>query len=271
MQVRPLTGTIGAEVTGVDLAGLDDDEVAAVRRAVLDHYVLCLRGQELSDADQIAFGERLGELHVAPFGPKHPDHPVMTVLDQRAPKGEGADAWHTDNTFDPEPPDFTMLRCVKLPTRGGDTCFADMYAAYASLSEPVRRLVDELEAVHDLTKTLRRAIEIGASDADLSAMQQAWPPVRHPVVRTHPETGRKALFVNGNFTTRLDGLTTAESDVLLALLLDSVSSPDVQCRIRWEPGTVLLWDNRCVQHYAVPDYDERRVMHRVTIGRGVPV
>ncbi|MCB0996286.1 MAG: TauD/TfdA family dioxygenase [Acidimicrobiales bacterium] len=270
MRITPLTGTIGAEVTDIDLRRLDDDEVAAVRQAVLDHYVLCFRGQELTDEDQIAFGKRLGELHIAPFGPKNAAHPEMTVLDQVEPKGEGADAWHTDNTFDPHPPDFTLLRCVILPERGGDTCFADMYAAYDALSEPMHRLIEGAYAVHDLTKTLRKAIEIGASNADLTAMQEAWPPVRHPVVRTHPETGRRALFVNGNFTTHLDGVTPAESEVLLPLLLDTISSPDRQCRVRWEPGTVLLWDNRCVQHYAVPDYTERRCMHRVTIGAGTP-
>ena len=140
-----------------------------------------------------------------------------------------------------------------------------MYAAYEALSAPVRSLVDGLVAVHDITKPMRKAMAAGHTTLDLAEMQQRWPPVEHPVVVTHPETGRKALFVNRNSTTHLVGLSERENDVLLPFLLDHVRSPEFQCRFHWKPDSIAFWDNRCVQHYAVADYADRRVMHRVTI------
>lgn len=270
LQIEPVTLNLGAKVTGVSLADADDTDIDAVVAAVLDHKVLFFPDQHLDPGAQLAFAERLGPIDVAAFGPKHPEHAQMTVLDQEAPRGEGADAWHTDNTYVPEPPSYTVLQAVQLPSVGGDTCFADMYAAHDALSPPIRALLDGLTATHDLTMTLTRAIADGNSDADLATMQKAWPPVHHPVVRTHPETGRRALFVNGNFTTRIDGITAAESDALLPMLLSHVGSPAFQCRHRWTPGTLTMWDNRCVQHYAVPDYTTRRVMHRVTVAGDAP-
>jgi taurine dioxygenase len=261
----PVTSTIGATVTGVDLAAPSQADIDAVSAAVLEHKVLFFPDQSLEPEAHLAFARRLGEIDIAAFGPKHPDHPEMTVLDQEAPTGQGADAWHTDNTYVDRPPSFTVLQSVLLPSLGGDTCFADMYAAYETLSAPMRALLDGLTATHDLTKTLTRAIADGNSDADLASMQAAFPPVHHPVVRTHPDTRRRALFVNGNFTTHIDGLTAAESEALLPMLLDHVGSPAFQCRHRWTPGTLTMWDNRCVQHYAVPDYSSRRVMHRLTV------
>ncbi len=269
-EAAPVTPTLGATITGVDLGAPSDADIVAVLAAVLEHQVLFFPDQHLDPEPQFAFARRLGEIDVAAFGPKHPDHPEMTVLDQEAPRGQGADAWHTDNTYVKCPPSFTVLQSVMLPPLGGDTCFADMYAAYEALSPHLRSLVETLTATHDLTKTLTRAIADGNADVDLAAMQAAFPPVHHPVVRTHPDTGRRALFVNGNFTTRIDGLSAAESEAILPMLLDHVRSPDLQCRHRWEPGTLVMWDNRCVQHYAVPDYTSRRVMHRLTVAGDEP-
>ena len=265
LRVVPTTPTLGATVTGIDLASVTAGDVEAVIAAILEHKVLFFTGQHLSPAAQLAFARHLGEIDVAPFGPKHPDYPEMTVLDQVSPKNQGADAWHTDNTYLSCPPSFTILQSVMLPELGGDTCFADMYAAFDALSSQLQAFLYELTATHDLTKTLRRAIADGNADVDLATMQQQWPPVHHPVVRVHPDTGRKALFVNGNFTTKIDGLTSAESEAFLSMLLDHVGSPAFQCRHRWSPGTLTMWDNRCVQHYAVPDYSTRRIMHRLTI------
>jgi len=191
-------------------------------------------------------------------------------LDQLSPKGEGADAWHSDNTFMQEPPMGSILKAVQLPSVGGDTCFASMFAAYEALSEPIRRLIDGLEAIHDLTKPLQKAIAAGHSAADLAELQAKWPPVRHPVVRTHPVSGRKALFVNANSTTELLGLTERESDLLLPFLIDHARDPLFQCRFRWDTNSIAFWDNRSVQHYAVPDYGERRIMHRVTLAGDRP-
>ena len=266
----PVTSRLGARVTGRSIAAADDDDLAEIRAAVARHKVLFFADQHLEPEDHLAFARRMGEIDVAAFGPKHPDHPEMTVLDQTAPKGEGADAWHTDNTYVERPPSYTILRSVLLPAIGGDTCFADMYAAWDALSPAMQTMLSGLTATHDLTRTLTRAIADGNSDADLGAMQAAYPPVHHPIARVHPDTGRLALFVNGNFTTRIDGLTEAESTALLSMLLHHVGSPAFQCRHRWSEGDLTIWDNRAVQHYAVPDYTTRRIMHRLTIAGEAP-
>lgn len=267
MDIEPLTPTLGATVHGVDLGfDLADDVIAAIRGALLDHLVLFFRDQPLDDERHLAFAMRFGPLSVPPLTTAYQDTPAVTVLDQVNPRGEGADQWHSDNSFMAQPPLGSILRCVRLPAGGGgDTCFASSYAAYERLAAPLRDLVDGLEAVHDITKPLTKAIASRHTTLDLAETQKRWPPVTHPVVITHPETGRRALYVNRNSTTRIVGLEERESDALLALLCDQFLSPDIQCRFRWEPGSVAFWDNRSVQHYAVADYHHRRVMHRVTV------
>jgi taurine dioxygenase len=266
IEVRPLTSALGAEVRGLDLRRpLADDDVACLRRALLEHLVLFFRDQDVDDEQQLAFALRFGPLHVSPLRTVHQDTPDVVVLDQVHPVGQGADEWHSDNTFLADPPMGSVLRAVQLPALGGDTCFASMFAAYDALSPAMRGLVDGLRAVHDITRPLQKAIRDGNSSLDLAEMQQRCPPVEHNVVVTHPESGRRALFVNRNSTTRLVGLTDRENDLLLPFLFDHVRSPEFQCRFQWEPGSIAFWDNRAVQHYAVADYHERRVMHRVTI------
>ncbi|MGI9576568.1 MAG: TauD/TfdA dioxygenase family protein [Microthrixaceae bacterium] len=265
-----MTGTIGATVHGVDMADAGDADMAQIEAALLEHLVLLFPDQALEPDQQMRLAHRLGEIDIAPFGPKHPDVPELTLLDQRAPRGEGADAWHSDNTFRNEPPKYTVLQAVLLPDIGGDTCWANMYEAYDSLSDSLKDMLDGATATHDLTKMLSRAVAQGNSDADLDATRAAYPATHHPVFRTHPETGRKALFVNGNFTTRIDGLSDSENATILPLLLNAVNSPAIQCRFRWQPGTLAIWDNRCTQHYAVPDYTSRRIMHRLTIAGDRP-
>jgi taurine dioxygenase len=272
LDIAPVTPALGARVTGIDLAAPLDDDVRDQISAALEQYlVLFFPDQPITPAQQLAFSKRFGEISVAPFGPKDGANPEITVLDQRSPKGEGADSWHADNTFMPEPPFASILRGELIPPLGGDTCWANTYLAYEGLSAPLREMIGGLHAVHDLTKMLSKAIEIGKSDADLHEMQDRWPPFHHPVVRTNPKTGRKALFVNRNWTTRIDGLGERESDALLGLLCDQMSVPDSQVRLRWEAGTIAFWDNRWVQHYAVPDYIDRRVMCRVTLAGERPL
>lgn len=271
IEVRPLTATVGAEIVGVDLRQpLDSGTVRSIESALLEHGVIFFRGQDIDAAQQKRFARHFGEISIPPFAPRYGTDPEFIVLDQLSPKGEGADAWHSDNTFMQEPPMGSILKAVQLPSVGGDTCFASMFAAYEALSEPIRRLIDGLEAVHDLTQPLQRAIAAGHSTADLAELQAKWPPVRHPVVRTHPVSGRKALFVNANSTTELLGLTERESDLLLPFLIDHARDPLFQCRFRWDTNSIAFWDNRSVQHYAVPDYGERRIMHRVTLAGDRP-
>jgi taurine dioxygenase len=266
IEIRPLTAAIGGEVRGADLRDeLSDVDVKILRQGLLDHLVLFFRDQHITDEQQLAFASRFGPMHVSPLQTVHQDAPEIVVLNQVFPKGEGADEWHSDNTFLADPPMGSILRAVELPPVGGDTCFASMYAAYEGLSPAMQAFVDRLRAVHDITNPLKKAIRDGHSTLDLTEMQQKCPPVEHNVVVTHPETGRKALFVNRNSTTHIVGLTEREQELLLPFLFDHVRSPEYQCRFHWEEGSIAFWDNRSVQHYAVADYHERRVMHRATI------
>ena len=266
IEITPVTAVIGAEVHGIDLRQeLSDVDVKIIRQALLDHLVVFFRDQHVTDEQQLAFALRFGPMHVSPLETVHQDAPELVVLNQVFPKGEGADEWHSDNTFLADPPMGSILRAVQLPVVGGDTCFASMYAAYEGLSPAMRAFVDGLRAVHDITNPLRKAIRDGHSTLDLDEMQAKCPPVEHNVVVTHPETGRRALFVNRNSTTHIVGLNDREQEVLLPFLFDHVRSPEYQCRFHWEPGSIAFWDNRSVQHYAVADYHERRIMHRATI------
>ncbi len=271
IQVRPLTPTIGAEIEGVDLrTALAEDEVEVIRQALLDHLVIFFRGQDITPDQQVAFAQHFGEISIPPILPKSDLRPEVMVLDQMSPRDEGGDNWHSDNTFMAEPPMGSILKATQLPEVGGDTCFASAYAAFEALSPPIQKMVSRLTAVHDITKPLRTAISAGVENFDLEALSKQWPAVEHPVVRTHPVTGRKALYVNGNSTVALKGLTQAEGDLLLPFLCDHIRSPEFQCRFRWDVNSIAFWDNRSAQHFAVADYGERRVMHRVTLAGDKP-
>jgi taurine dioxygenase len=264
--IEPMTAEIGAELRGLDLrVPLEPEQIAAVRAALLRHLVLVFRGQQLDERQHIAFARQFGEVHLPPVPTRHGGPPEVNVLDQVHPKGDGADLWHSDNSYIECPPMGSVLRAVRIPSVGGDTCFANMYAAYDSLSAAMRRYVEGLVAVHDVTASLTRAVARANADFDIDDMRRRLPPVEHPVVRTHPETGRQLLYVNAASTAYLKGVSERESETILAMLYDTAREPEVQCRVRWHEGDVVFFDNRCVQHYAVPDYVERRVMHRVTV------
>lgn len=269
IEVLPISGTIGAEVRGISPAdAIDASTVAALRAALLQYLVLIFRDVDLTPDQHVAFAERFGALHYPPLPTKFGTRPEINVLDQTSGKGD-ADRWHNDNTYTAEPPMGSVLHLVVVPRFGGDTAFASMYAAYDALSPSMQRFVDGLRAEHDITRSLTRAIERGHTDLDLRATQERLPPVVHPVAIVHPETGRRALFVNPQSTTRILDLAEGESRMLLAYLYEHVKSPEFQCRVRWDERSVVFLDNRCVQHCAVADYHERRVLHRVTIKGGV--
>jgi taurine dioxygenase len=262
IEFKPMTRHIGAEVTGMDLTKpLDEEQVATVRQGLLDHLVLFFRDQNITDDEHLAFARNFGTLNLPPMDTSGT---AIHVLDQTDPKGEGGDQWHSDNTFMKTPPMGSLLRAVILPEVGGDTLWANMYLAYESLAPSIQRLCDELYAEHDLTMSVTKAIDKGHR-MDLRAMQEKNPPAVHPVVRIHPETGRKALYVNRSSVTRLVGLSRRENESLLPLLFDAVRDPQFQVRLNWRVGTLSFWDNRPTQHYAVADYTRRRKMHRVTI------
>lgn len=265
MEIRRATANIGADVHGLDLSQpLGAAEVAEIRAALLEHLVLFFRDQrKLSVDEHVRFGRYFGEIDLPLFRTPSSPAPEVIVLDQKNPRGEGADNWHADNTYMPAPPMGSILQAHLLPSIGGDTCFANMYTAYDALSPAIRGMVDGLFAVHSLAQMAERTKHV--MGASLRDKVDEWPPVLHPVVAVHPETGRRLLNVNANWTVAIDGVSRAESDALLRLLYDHVRSPEYQVRLRWNAGDVAFWDNRAVQHYAVADYRERRMMQRVTI------
>lgn len=252
LSVAPVSGALGAEVRGLDLEHLDDDEFAALERVLIEHHVVFLPEQQLSPAGHIALARRFGEIEIHPFIPKLGDeHPEIVVLD--GDQGARADVWHTDVTWSESPPLCSILHMVTCPSRGGDTLFSNQHLVYEALSEPIRDLVAGLSAVHT-------ALVFGHPE------RQA----EHPAVRVHPVTGRRSLYVNRQFTSHFPQLRRSESDTLLAYLCSFSEQPQFQCRYRWTPGAVGIWDNRSTQHYAVNDYDDRRVIQRVTVLGDLP-
>jgi taurine dioxygenase len=271
-ELFPVTTVLGAEVSGIDLRDeLPQSTIDALESALLEHGVLFFRNQPITPAQHVAFSARFGELLVHPFGHVHPENPEIVILDQVRPVGEGTDIWHCDTSYLPEPPMGSVLRPVELPTRGGDTCFASATAAFEALSPAMQEMIDGLQAVHDIAVPMERAIRYGDSRLSVEEARAEFPPFSHPVVRTHPVTGRKALFVTRNATTHIEGIPERESEWLLPFLCDHLRSPSFQCRFHWEPDSIVFWDNRATQHYAIPDYDERRIMHRTTLLGDRPV
>ncbi|MGH7289400.1 MAG: TauD/TfdA dioxygenase family protein, partial [Myxococcota bacterium] len=246
LELRPVAGALGAEVAGVDLARLDDATFAKLHAAWLEHQVLFFREQALSPEEHKAFGRRFGALQIHPFLHSRRDegHPEIVVLESDAERPYLAAGWHSDVTFAPEPPMASILRAVEAPPFGGDTLWSSMYAAYEALSDTMQRLLSGLSAIHDTSKTFSR----GAYPAEKHPDAAQVPRAEHPVVRTHPETGRKGLFVNSAFTRRIAGMHRGESDALLGFLYEHVATPEFSCRFHWEKDSIALWDNRCTQH-----------------------
>ncbi len=269
--IRPIADALGAEISGIDLAEpLDEQSFAEIHAALLKHLVIFFRDQSLTPEQHIAFGKRFGTLHVHPYIPNLEGYPEIIKL-KSAEDGPGkmayqSNQWHTDLTYAAEPPTASILHAVHVPEAGGDTMWNNLYAAYENLSPAIREFVDDLTAVHNIVTSMPADfMEQSWAANQLERMQKATPPVEHPVVRTHPETGRKGLFVNRNFTSHIKGLSRIESDGILALLYQHIEQPEFTVRFHWRNNSLAMWDNRCTQHYALTDYHSLRVMHRVTV------
>jgi taurine dioxygenase len=265
LQIRRFAPAVGAEVRGVDLArGIDEETYREIRSALLSYGVLFFKEQsEIPPAVQVQIGRMFGDLHMHPAAPQMPGYPEVFVIHaHRDSKVANGEFWHSDVSCDEEPPLGTMLQIHVLPEVGGDTLFANMYAAYDALSSPMRQLVTGLTAVHASEHVYRgRYADRGVDDRG-----KVYPSAVHPVVRTHPETGRRAIYVNRTFTTRIVELTAEESDAVLKLLFDHCEHVDFQIRFRWQQNDVAFWDNRCVMHRAIWDYwPNERKGRRVTI------
>ena len=264
MDVLPLSPEIGAEIHGADLQRLDDTACEAIHAALTAHGVVFFRDQPaLSPEEQVAFARRFGELHIHPAAPHLAGHPEVFVIhahrDSKIANGNG---WHTDVSCDAEPPMATLLQLHTLPATGGDTLFASMYAALETLSLTLQNFLATLTATHDSEHIYRgRYGDRGVDDSG-----RTYPRAVHPVVRTHPHSGRNALYVNPSFTTRINELSADESRALLEFLFRHQQRPEFQVRFRWTENAIALWDNRCTQHFALWDYwPQERKGHRVTI------
>jgi taurine dioxygenase len=269
LRVEPMTATIGAEVGGVNLADdLDDTVIAELRDALLQWKVLFFRDQhDLDRSRHVTFGRRFGDLEIHPITPKDQAEPEVFVLPAggafRAP-----DTWHSDVTWRPQPSMGSILRAIELPALGGDTLWADMARAYELLDDDTRDRISGLRATHDYAS----AFGFNQPREVQERMRAEHPTVDHPVVRTHPETGRKTIYVNRSFTRSIIGMDGEEGARLLRRLYATATVPDVQCRFRWQPGSVAFWDNRATQHIVSNDFlPARRVMERVTVVGDTPV
>lgn len=270
-----MAGALGAEIAGIDLAAdLSDTTITEIRKAFVEHQVLVFRDQELTATQQMAFGKRFGDLDEHPFVFGNAEHPeVLDVITEPDDVLNFGGGWHTDVTFLAEPDLGSILYAVDVPAVGGDTLFASQPAAYDALSDLMKGMLDGLIAVHSAGPQYQE----GGLSTRSKAMKTRNPElaentVTHPVIRTHPESGRKSIYVNGAFTQRIKGLRDHESRTLLNMLFDHAVREQFTCRLRWEPGTLAMWDNRSVQHFALYDYaGSSRHMRRVTVKGDRPV
>ncbi len=263
---RPLTPAIGAELLGADLRKLDDRLVEEVRDALLRYQVVFFRDQDISRSQHIAFARAFGDLEIHPATPKDQEDPEVLRI-AHGPQSRGQEnMWHSDVTWRERPSLGSVLRAVQVPETGGDTLFANMQLALQRLDDATREQISGLVAVHDIARVFAR--RLGKPAEELHAQ---YPPMEHPVVRTHPETGAQTLYVNGAFTSHIKDMDPEQSTALLQRLYQTAWNPEVQCRFRWAPGSIAFWDNRACQHFAASDYFPRvRVMERVTIAGDRP-
>ncbi|SFW69948.1 MULTISPECIES: taurine dioxygenase [Pseudomonas] len=272
--ITPLSTALGAQIEGLDIRQpLSQADRDTLEQALLEHQVLFFRDQPIEPSQQARFAAYFGDLHIHPIYPNVPEQPEVLVLDTAVTDVRDNAVWHTDVTFLPTPALGAVLSAKLLPAFGGDTLWASGIAAYEALSTPLKRLLEGLTATHDFTRSFPLE-RFGNTAADLARWEEARrknPPLSHPVIRTHPVSGRRSLFVNEGFTTRINELSETESEVILKLLFAHATRPEFTLRWRWQVNDVAFWDNRVTQHFAVDDYrPARRVMHRATVLGDVP-
>lgn len=267
MYIRPLTGSLGAEIIGADIRS--DTDWPLIRQAFIDHSVITIRDQNITPDDHLTYAQRWGDINVNRFFTPLDSHPNIAIVlkepDQLSAVGE---AWHTDHSYDTEPAMCSILHAIDMPPYGGDTCFSSMYAAYDALSSNFKSLLLGLNAWHSSRHAFGFAVTDHEQydDGRLHNPEAATQDALHPIVIRHPLSGRKALYVNPDFTTHIDGFAQAESEAILAFLYAHCQNADFQCRVRWQKGDVTMWDNRATWHKAINDYQgHRRMMHRVTV------
>jgi taurine dioxygenase len=278
ISVKPIAGALGAEVAGVDLSRpLSDRVIDEIRAALLEHLVVFFDDQHLTPEQQLDFGRRFGQLQLHEFVEAMVGYPeILEVRKEPEETRNFGGGWHTDVSYLECPSLGSVLYAREVPEYGGDTMFASQYLAYETLSDGMKAMLDGMTAIHSARRpygpNAARAHAYGPSSMQFRFSEAAHGEIEHPVVRTHGETGKKALYVNRTFTLRFKDMTEEESAPLLGYLCDHAVRPEFTCRFRWRPNSIAFWDNRCVQHNAINDYlGERRVMHRVTIEGERPI
>jgi taurine dioxygenase len=271
--VRPIAPALGAEISGVDLSQpLGNQAFQEIHDALMAHQVIFFRDQDITPEQHVAFGKAFGTLQVHPFAPQLDGYPEILVIENDEARPSKINNWHTDVTFMAEPPMGSILHGKEIPEVGGDTMWASMYLAYEALSPTMQRLLDGLVAIHDFTHNFgKRLLRQPGGPEKLKRAQATMPPAEHPVIRTHPVTGRKGIFVNSGFTTEIKGMNPNESRAILEMLYEHCRQPEFTCRFPWRRNSIAFWDNRCTQHYPIADYwPARRRMHRVTVNGDRP-
>ena len=264
--VSPLTPAIGADIGNIDLRQASSDEIADIRTALLEYKVVFFRDQTLTQAEHITFAREFGDLEIHPATPKSQSNPeVLHIAHGLESKGK-ENFWHSDVTWREKPSLGSILKAVEVPAVGGDTLFANMVMAYELLPEDIKRVITGRTAVHDIARVFAGRLNKSAEE-----LRERYPPMEHPIVRTHPETGESVLYVNTAFTSHIKDMEEGESARLLRRLYRTAANPEIQCRFRWQPGSLAFWDNRASQHFASSDYfPQVRKMERVTIAGDRP-
>ena len=264
---KPLAGALGAEIEGIDLTKpLSENDYKQIRKLLIEHEVIFFRKQDISPAQQKALANSFGPLQKHPAYQTVEGFPEITILESTAEQPTKIEAWHSDMTFRQHPPLASLLRSKVIPERGGDTLWASMTVAYENLSENMKRFLTGLSAIHDFRHGFKESLEEEGGAERLAEAVMKNPPVEHPVIQTHPESGKKVIFVNSLFTTHIVGLHRSESRAVLDFLFEHIKTPEFTCRFSWEPNCVALWDNRSTQHKPIIDYfPAHRKLHRITI------
>ena len=273
IEVNPISGALGAEISGVDLSqSLGDEIFGEIRRAFLESQVIFFRDQHLTPEQHLAFGRRFGNLHIHPYIGALDGYPeIIPIIKEKTDKRNFGGGWHSDVSFEQKPALGSLLYAREVPDYGGDTLFASQYLAYETLSDGMKEMLEGLVAVHSAGPEYTgkgASLTVAKSNTSMAAREgdDVWTTIEHPVVRTHPESGRKALYVNRAFTLNFENMTRRESLPLLRFLWEQAEQEAFTCRFRWGKNALAFWDNRCVQHYALNDYQgQRREMHRVTV------
>ena len=271
IKIKPYTEALGAEILNINLGRkLSDKNVSLVKNALNKYHVLFFREQDISSKQFISFGKNFGSLEIHPLIPTLPGHPEIIEMKSLetgpAPMARNSEVWHSDMSYTKVPPYAGILKAMDIPESGGNTMFLNAALAYEALSDNMKKFLSKLKAVHSIVKTMNNEELLDSNSLKrFIMMNEKLPPIEHPIIRTHPETGKKLIFVNEIFTSHITGLNSNESDAILQFLYRHIHNPNFQCRFIWQQNSIAFWDNQITQHYAVADYSSLRTMHRLTV------